>query len=108
MAIVFRSGMRRATCFARRAGGATRSTMAVCAASICAKRSRSPLDMNEPLLTLIPARGGSKGLPGKNARILRDVPLVTWSYFAWKEAGLPGRCWLSTDDEELAQIGRKT
>lgn len=62
--------------------------------------------MSEPLLTVIAARGGSRGLPGKNARPLGDLPLFAWSYLAWREASLPGLCWLSTDDEELAQMGR--
>lgn len=63
--------------------------------------------MPEPLLTIVPARGGSKGLPGKNSKQLGDAPLLAWSYLAWREAGLPGQCWLSTEDEDLVRIGRE-
>lgn len=63
--------------------------------------------MTTSLLSVIPARAGSKGLPGKNARILGDAPLFVWSYLAWRAAELPGHCWLSTDDEELARLGRE-
>lgn len=62
--------------------------------------------MDDSLLTIIAARAGSKGLPGKNARRLGDAPLFVWSFLAWREARLPGRCWLSTDDETIAELGR--
>ena len=31
------------------------------------------------IVSIIPARSGSKGVPGKNLRSLGDVPLITWS-----------------------------
>ncbi|MFA5149159.1 MAG: acylneuraminate cytidylyltransferase family protein, partial [Candidatus Omnitrophota bacterium] len=34
---------------------------------------------NKKILALIPARGGSKGLPGKNIRMLSGKPLIAWS-----------------------------
>jgi len=59
------------------------------------------------VLVVIPARGGSKGLPRKNARILGDIPLLGWTAEAVRRAGLDGPCCLlSTDDAEIAQIGR--
>lgn len=60
------------------------------------------------LLILVPARAGSKGLPGKNAKVLGDLPLLGWTAAAIREARL-GRdvtTVLSTDVEELASIGR--
>jgi CMP-N,N'-diacetyllegionaminic acid synthase len=59
------------------------------------------------LLIVIPARGGSKGLPGKNARRLRDLPLIGWTAEAVRHAGLgEAACVLSTDDPGIAEIGR--
>jgi CMP-N,N'-diacetyllegionaminic acid synthase len=60
------------------------------------------------MLIVVPARGGSKGLPRKNARMLGDIPLLGWTAEAVKQSGLSGAtCILSTDDEEIASIGRK-
>lgn len=59
------------------------------------------------LLIVVPARGGSKGLPRKNARTLGDLPLLGWTAHAIRASGLqPAACVLSTDDEEIATIGR--
>lgn len=58
------------------------------------------------VLALIPARGGSKGLPGKNLRLLAGKPLLVWSV----EQGLAtpeiARVVVSTDDPEVAAIAR--
>jgi CMP-N,N'-diacetyllegionaminic acid synthase len=59
------------------------------------------------ILIVIPARGGSKGLPRKNARMLGDIPLLGWTAEAIKQSGLSeATCILSTDDEAIANIGR--
>ncbi|MBI5041511.1 MAG: acylneuraminate cytidylyltransferase family protein, partial [Gammaproteobacteria bacterium] len=57
------------------------------------------------LLIVIPARGGSKGLPRKNARTLGDLPLLGWTAEAVRHSGLDAHCLLSTDDAEIAAIG---
>jgi len=58
------------------------------------------------LLIVIPARGGSKGLPRKNALKLGDLPLLGWTAAAVRQAELENaQCLLSTDDPELAAIG---
>ena len=58
------------------------------------------------LLIVIPARGGSKGLPRKNALKLGNLPLLGWTAEAVRQAGLENaQCLLSTDDPELAAIG---
>lgn len=56
------------------------------------------------ILALIPARGGSKRLPGKNKRLLGGMPLVLWSISATR--GIAEICdvMVSTDDPEIAQI----
>ncbi len=62
---------------------------------------------HEDLLAIVPARGGSKGLPGKNARVLGGVPLLGWTAEAIRASGVtPAATILSTDDDELAAIGR--
>jgi CMP-N-acetylneuraminic acid synthetase len=71
------------------------------------ERLRDP-SMAEPrLLAIIPARGGSKRLPRKNARLLGGRPLIAWSIDT--AVGVNQFCdvLLTTDDEELANIGRE-
>ncbi|MCF6211291.1 MAG: acylneuraminate cytidylyltransferase family protein [Gammaproteobacteria bacterium] len=59
------------------------------------------------LLVVIPARGGSKGLPGKNIRPLDGLPLLGWTAEALRHSGLrEARCLLSTDDMAIAEAGR--
>lgn len=59
------------------------------------------------LLAIVPARGGSKGLPGKNARTLGDLPLLGWTVEAVRASKIEHAAFiLSTDDAELAAIGR--
>lgn len=54
-------------------------------------------------IALIPARGGSKGLPGKNLRLLGNRPLVTWSIECAQKVNEIERVYVSTDDEEIAK-----
>lgn len=63
--------------------------------------------MTPNVLAVVPARGGSKGLPGKNIRPLAGVPLLVHSLRA--AALTPGvsRCIVSTDSEEIAAIARQ-
>ncbi len=56
-------------------------------------------------LAIIPARSGSRGLPGKNIRLLHGHPLLAWSIVAAQRSGLFDRVILSTDSEEYAAIG---
>jgi CMP-N,N'-diacetyllegionaminic acid synthase len=59
------------------------------------------------ILALIPARGGSKRLPGKNTRVLRGKPLIEWSIQAAQ--GIPDivDIVVSTDDDGIGDIARK-
>lgn len=59
------------------------------------------------ILALIPARGGSKRLPGKNIRKLGGRPLIAWSIEA--ALGVTGivDVMVSTDDEKIAAIARQ-
>jgi CMP-N,N'-diacetyllegionaminic acid synthase len=60
------------------------------------------------ILAVIPARGGSKRLPGKNIRMLGDKPLIVWSIDAAK--GIPEICdiLVSTDSSEIAEICKES
>lgn len=57
-------------------------------------------------LAIIPARGGSKGVPRKNLRLLGGKPLILWSIEAARAAEYLDRCIVSTDDEEIAAAAR--
>jgi YrbI family 3-deoxy-D-manno-octulosonate 8-phosphate phosphatase len=59
------------------------------------------------ILALIPARGGSKGIPRKNIRNFAGYPLIAWSIAAAKQATCVARIIVSTDDEEIASVGRE-
>ena len=58
------------------------------------------------VLGLIPARGGSKGIPRKNIVPLAGRPLLAWTCSAALGARALDRVVLSTDDEEIAAVGR--
>ncbi len=58
------------------------------------------------VLGLIPARGGSKGVPRKNARLLCGKPLLQYTAEAALAARRLSRVILSTDDHEIAGVGR--
>lgn len=59
------------------------------------------------ILALIPARGGSKGIPRKNIRSFAGYPLIAWSIAAAKQAACVTRIIVSTDDEEIAAVARE-
>ena len=58
------------------------------------------------VLAIIPARGGSKGVPGKNLRPLGGQPLIAYAADAARRSGVVDRVVLSTDSEEIAAVGR--
>ncbi len=59
------------------------------------------------VVAVVPARGGSKGLPGKNLRRLAGFPLVAWAIAAGRAAAQVGTVLVSTDDEEIAAVARQ-
>ncbi len=59
------------------------------------------------ILALIPARGGSKGIPRKNIRSFAGYPLIAWSIAAARQAEFVTRTIVSTDDEEIAAVARE-
>jgi YrbI family 3-deoxy-D-manno-octulosonate 8-phosphate phosphatase len=58
-------------------------------------------------LAIIPARGGSKGIPRKNIRNFSGYPLIAWSIAAAKQSEAVTRVIVSTDDEEIAAVARE-
>ena len=59
------------------------------------------------IVSVIPARGGSKGIPRKNMREMGDKPLVAHAIETSKESELIDTVVLTTDSKEIAQIGRQ-
>jgi N-acylneuraminate cytidylyltransferase len=59
------------------------------------------------ILALIPARGGSKGIPRKNIKPFAGYPLIAWSIAAGLQAKSVSRVIVSTDDEEIAAVARE-
>lgn len=57
-------------------------------------------------LLVIPARAGSRRIPRKNILPLGGKPLVVWSIEAALRSGIPSEVCLSTDDKEIAEIGK--
>jgi YrbI family 3-deoxy-D-manno-octulosonate 8-phosphate phosphatase len=55
-------------------------------------------------VAIIPARGGSKGIPRKNVRLLKDKPLLAYSVEQALLSGVADRVLVSTDDEEISRI----
>ncbi len=64
--------------------------------------------MNRPsVLAIIPARGGSKGIPRKNIRLFAGYPLIAFSIAAGLQTETVTRVLVSTDDEEIAEVARQ-
>lgn len=57
-------------------------------------------------IALICCRGGSKGIPGKNIKDFAGKPLLGWILESAKSSGVFDDIILSTDSEEIAQVGR--
>lgn len=58
------------------------------------------------ILAIIPARGGSKGIPKKNIVSFRGKPLIYWTIKAAKDAKLVKRVIVSSDDDEIIKISK--
>lgn len=59
------------------------------------------------VLAIVPARGGSKGIPGKNIKDFARFPLIAYSVVAGLQSKFVTRVVVSTDDEEIAQVARQ-
>jgi YrbI family 3-deoxy-D-manno-octulosonate 8-phosphate phosphatase len=64
--------------------------------------------MSQPeVLAILPARGGSKGIPRKNIRPFAGYPLIAFSIAAARQAETVTRVIVSTDDAEIAEVARQ-
>ena len=59
------------------------------------------------IIAIIPARGGSKGIPKKNIKPVAGKPLIAYAIKAAKNCSLVSRVILSTDDEEIANVAKE-
>lgn len=59
------------------------------------------------VLAIIPARGGSKGVPRKNIREVAGKPLIAWTILQARKSLYIDRLVVSTDDEEIADVARQ-
>ncbi len=64
--------------------------------------------MNCSELYIIPARGGSKGIPHKNIKLLGGKPLINYSIEVARELAPDRNIILSTDDDEIAKVAEQT
>lgn len=58
------------------------------------------------VLAIIPARGGSKGVPGKNLMLIAGRPLIQWSIDAARKSMHVDRLILSSDDDAIIEVAR--
>lgn len=56
------------------------------------------------IIAIIPARGGSKGVPGKNKKFVDGKPLISYSIDAALQSKLLSQIWVSSDDKEVLQL----
>jgi len=59
------------------------------------------------VIALIPARGGSQGIPRKNVRELCHRPLISWVIESALQSGIFDEIWVSTDDDEIARVSKE-
>ena len=59
------------------------------------------------ILAVIPARGGSKGIPGKNIKRLGGLPLIAWTIREARRSKHIDRLIVSTEDKKIAAIAKK-
>jgi CMP-N,N'-diacetyllegionaminic acid synthase len=61
----------------------------------------------QKILGVIPARGGSKGIPRKNLRLLAGKPLLAWAIESAKTSRAIDRLVVDTDDAEISRVSRE-
>lgn len=62
---------------------------------------------NPKILGIITARGGSKGVPGKNIKLLGGKPLIAYTIEAAQKSGVFDRVILTTDDPKIAEVAKQ-
>ncbi|WP_078123667.1 cytidylyltransferase domain-containing protein [Leptospira alexanderi] len=64
--------------------------------------------IDQKILGLIPARGGSKGIPRKNIKFIAGKPLIVWTIEAALKSKYLASIVVSTDDSEIAEVAKQT
>lgn len=59
------------------------------------------------ILVVVPARGGSKGIPRKNVKLLADKPLIAYAIEETKEALPEAYILVSSDDDEIIEVAKQ-
>lgn len=72
-----------------------------------ARRGAPAVIEGKSVLAMIPARGGSKGVPRKNVRLLGGKPLIAWTIDAAKASRLIDRTIVSSEDAEILDVARR-
>ncbi len=62
---------------------------------------------NKSILAVVPARGGSKGLPGKNIKVMNGKPLIQWTLLQALNSKYIDEIHVSTDDQTIADVCEK-
>lgn len=62
---------------------------------------------DKKIIAIIPARGGSKGLPGKNIKPLLGKPLIAWTIEQARKSKYIDKLIVSTDDKKIAEISKR-
>ncbi|MBF0521909.1 MAG: acylneuraminate cytidylyltransferase family protein [Candidatus Omnitrophica bacterium] len=62
---------------------------------------------NKNIIAIIPARGGSKGIPGKNIMPFCGKPLIAWTILQAKASQYIRKVYVSSDSEEILQVSEK-
>jgi len=62
---------------------------------------------SKKLKAIIPARGGSKGVPRKNIRLINGTPLIAYPILAAKKCQHISEVYVSTEDKEIARIAKE-
>ena len=63
--------------------------------------------MKNKILCVLQVRGGSKGVPKKNIREVNGKPLMNWTIESAKKSGVFESIWVSSDSDEILEVGRK-
>jgi CMP-N,N'-diacetyllegionaminic acid synthase len=72
-----------------------------------AQNNGSDADLRRGVLGIVTARGGSKGVPGKNIAEVGGKPLLAWTVEKARKSGAVERLIVSTDDPVIADVARR-
>ena len=75
---------------------------------MCSGGAVTQMYKDKKFLAIIPARGGSKGVPKKNIRDLAGKPLIAWTIAEAKKSRYLDRCIVSTEDAEIKKVAEES